>query len=95
MRYYFLQISYYNSSVSYAPGRVQSVEKPSHGEIPRGYGEDSGGGNTVGLLQYLQNRFGDVASFSGTYRANRWRVDLILQEGVERVICILFTHAHK
>jgi len=66
--------------VSYALGRVQSVERPSHGEIPCGYGEDSGGGDTVGLLEYLVNRFGDVASFSATYRANRWTVDMI-QEG--------------
>lgn len=70
---FFLQISYHNSSVSYMPGRVYSVEKPSRGEIPRGYGE---GSNTVRLLQYLVNRFSDVASFSGTYTANRWRVDM-------------------
>ena len=81
--------------MSYATGRVQSVERPSRGEIPRGYGEDSGGGNTVGLLQYLVNRFGDVASFSGTYRANRWTVDMIFHEGVERVICLLLTHAYN
>ena len=68
--------------MSYSSGRVRSVERPSRGVIPRGYGEDSGGGDTVGLLQYLENRFGDVASFSGTYRANRWRVDMIFQEGV-------------
>jgi len=79
--------------VSYVPGRVQSVERPSRGDIPRGYGEDSGGGNTVGLLQYLVNRFGDVASFSGTYRANRWTVNMI-QEGLDRVIC-LFAQAHN
>ena len=73
----------------HAPGRVQSVERPSRGDIPRGYGEDSGGGDTVGLLQYLVNRFGDVASFSGTYRANRWTVDMILQ-GVELRVIIMF-----
>ena len=77
----FLQIGYYTSSVSYSSGRVLTVESPSRGEIPRGYGEDSGGGDTVGLLQYLQDRFGDAASFSATYRADSWRVDLILQEG--------------
>ena len=79
--------------MSYSPGRVQSVERPSRGEIPRGYGEDSGGGDTVGLLQYLENRFGGVASFSATYRANRWRVDMIFQEGVDRMKCFFFTHA--
>ena len=74
--------------MSYSPGRVQSVQRPSRGEIPRGYGEDSGGGDTVGLLQYLENRFGDVASFSGTYRADRWRVDMILHEGACEINCV-------
>ena len=78
--------------MSYAPGRVQSVERPSRGDIPRGYGEDSGGGNTVGLLQYLVNRFGDVASFSGTYRANRWTVEMIFHEGACGVNCIHNVH---
>ena len=87
----FLQSSYYqyNSSVSYTSGRVQSVEKPNHREIPYvyGYGEDSGGGDTAKLLQYLVNRFGSVASFSGTYRANRWRVNMIFQEGMCMCMC--------
>ena len=70
--------------MSYSSGRVLTVESPSPGEIPRGFGEDSGGGDTVGLLQYLFNRFGHVSSFSGTYRADRWSVTINhqLEEGI-------------
>ena len=81
-----------NPGVTYPPGRVLSVNKTSYFDnmpkIPLGYGEDSGGGDTVGLLQYLQDRFGDVASFSGVYKADDWRVNLILQEGAGIAISI-------
>ena len=30
------------------------------------------GGETAELLLYLQQRFGSVSSFSGSYRADRW-----------------------
>ena len=78
--------------MTYPPGRVLSVHRTSYFDnmpiIPRGYGEDSGGGDTVGLLQYLQDCFGDIASFSGAYGADGWRVDLILQEGTGIVISV-------
>ena len=87
------EIQFHRDGVTYPPGRVLSVNKTSYSDnmptVPRGYGEDSGGGDTVGLLQYLQDRFGDVASFSGAYGADGWRVDLILQEGTG--IAISFT----
>ena len=41
-----------------------------------GYGTDIGGGNTAELLDYLQQRFGPVSSFSGSYRADRWELTI-------------------
>lgn len=51
------------------------VEKWSRG-TPYGYGSDSGGGNTAGLLVALEEEFGAVASFAGTYRADSWNWNL-------------------
>ena len=58
------------SSVTYSGGKVLTVERRTY--RPSGYGSDSGGGDTLGLLQYLHNRFGPVTSFSGSYRADSW-----------------------
>ena len=41
-----------------------------------GYGDDSGGGSTAKLLCYLVQRFGPISSFSGSYRADRWRLTI-------------------
>ena len=41
-----------------------------------GYGSDTGGGNTLQLLQDMSERFGPVASFSGSYRADRWKIKI-------------------
>ncbi|CAH3188819.1 unnamed protein product, partial [Porites evermanni] len=69
-------VAYYlnKSSVSGDLNQVQAIERKSYrnSEWPRGYGSDSGGGNTVGLLKEVYNRFGVVTSFTGTYRANEW-----------------------
>ena len=69
---FLLQSSYYNSSVVDINNRVKAIEKVSRREFPSGYGEDSGGGNTVKLLESTVARFGPIASFSGTYNANQW-----------------------
>lgn len=55
----------------------QVVERIPYQTLPYGQGDDSGGGNTDKLLRYVTDRFGPVASFSGTYRANRW--ELVVQ----------------
>lgn len=69
-------VAYYlsKSSVSGDVNQVQAIERKSYrnSEWPRGYGSDSGGGDTVGLLKKVYNRFGVVTSFTGTYRANQW-----------------------
>ena len=41
-----------------------------------GYGSDDGGGHTADNLIYLTNRFGPISSFSGSYRADRWTVNI-------------------
>ncbi len=51
---------------------VQVEEGPSF----FGFGSDIGGGRTEGLLQYLSDRFGPVSSFTGTYRADQWTVNI-------------------
>ena len=40
------------------------------------YGSDSGGGDTRELLLYLYGRFGPVSSFTGTYQADRWNLNI-------------------
>ncbi|XP_070546543.1 uncharacterized protein, partial [Ptychodera flava] len=66
-------ISYYldKSDVTYQEGRVQSIERLR--EAPRGYGTGSG---TVELLNYVNQRFGPVTSFTGTYQADHWDLTL-------------------
>lgn len=61
------------SSVTVAPGVSQTltVEKRPR-SAPRGYGKDSGGGNTAGMLRQLSEDYGAVTSFAGTYRADSW-----------------------
>ena len=73
-----MQSSYYldDSRVVDTNSRVTTVEKVSRQEFPFGYGEDSGGGNTVKLLESTVARFGPIASFRGTYRANRWSLHI-------------------
>ena len=78
-----LQSSYYldRSYVVYSPGQVSTVERirSSSQTFSFGYGPDTGGGNTLRMLQYLHGRFGPVASFSGSYRANSWTLQISRQ----------------
>ena len=49
-----LEVAYYvdKSSVSGDVNQVQTIERKSYRDSwPRGYGSDSGGGDTVGLLK--------------------------------------------
>ena len=69
--------SYYlsRSNVSgYSPQSVSTVERVS--SLPTGYGSDTGGGSTDQLLNYVTGRFGPVASFSGSYRADTWTLNI-------------------
>ena len=40
------------------------------------YGSDDGGGRTHELLSYLYTRFGPISSFTGTYQADEWRLNI-------------------
>ncbi|KAL9963162.1 hypothetical protein ACROYT_G032337 [Oculina patagonica] len=73
-------VAYYidESSVSGDVNQVQAVERKGmiSSQWSYGYGTDSGGGNTVGLLKQIHSRFGVVTSFTGTYKAYEWSLVL-------------------
>ena len=71
-----LQASYYLENSSVSGVSSQTVERIPSQTLPNGYGNDSGGGKTDELLMYLAKRFGPVASFSGSYRADRWELSI-------------------
>ena len=73
-----LQSSYFlaNSSVVDINDRVKAIEKVSRRVFPLGYGDDSGGGDTVKLLESTVAHFGPIASFRGTYRASHWTLHI-------------------
>lgn len=65
------------SDVSYPPGSVLSVEKVANFLLPSlANGFDAHGNHTLQALEYLTGRFGPVASFTGTGKADRWRLTL-------------------
>ena len=84
-----LQSSYYlqRSSVVYSPGQVLTLERSNYQTLPSGYG---GGSDTLRVLQYLRGRFGHVASFSGSYRADSWTLQISRQSvsGVFLLSCV-------
>lgn len=65
-----------NSDVTYSSGSVRSVERHNSQTLPSGYGSDTGGGETDTILAYVVSRFGPVASFSGSYRADSWTLNI-------------------
>ena len=65
-----------DSKVTYSPGSVLSVERHNYQTLPSGYGDDRGGGDTDKLLEYVVSRFGPVASFSGSYKADSWVLNI-------------------
>ncbi len=54
------------------PGN-QVVQVEEEGRFRFAFG---GGGRTERLIQYLSDRFGPVSSFTGTYRADEWTVNI-------------------
>ncbi|XP_077997970.1 uncharacterized protein LOC144451072 isoform X2 [Glandiceps talaboti] len=68
-----------DTTVTARGGRIdiEAIEPlPYSSDTPYAYGNDDGGGNTVGLLLYLSNRFGPVTSFSGTRTADEWNLTI-------------------
>ena len=76
-----LQSSYYlrRSSVVYSPGQVLTMEETTYQNLPCAYGSDTGDCHTLRVLQYLRGCFGPVASFSGSYRADSWTLQISRQ----------------
>ena len=64
------------SDVTYSSGSVLDVERHSYQTLPCGYGSDTGGCKTDKILEYVVGRFGPVASFSGSYRADAWTLNI-------------------
>ncbi|XP_041357720.1 uncharacterized protein LOC121374683 [Gigantopelta aegis] len=69
-----LMFSYYNTISSVDLSHVVNstsvlVEKRRRSSA---IGDDSGGGNTVGLIKLLNARWGPIKSFSGCYKADHW-----------------------
>ena len=72
------QIAHYPSAVTITgpDGDVQTDVPLLTSTDPFGYGNDSGGGDTPGMLRVINQTVGPVASFTGTYRADRWTLNL-------------------
>ena len=61
------------SDVLYPTGTVESVERVSNILLPSlANGFDGYGDHTLQALKYLMERFGSIASFTGTLEADRW-----------------------
>ena len=72
--------------MTYSSGSVRSVERQT---LPSGYGDDRGGGDTNKLLEYVVSRFGPVASFSGSYRADSWTLNIHRGNTPGIYICVI------
>ena len=65
------------SGVVYPAGSVLSVEKVSSILLPSlANGFDGYGNHTLQTLKYLTERFGSISSFTGTYRADRFTMNI-------------------
>ena len=66
-----------NSNVTYYNyGSVLSVERHTYQALLCGYGSDTGGCRTDEVLEYVVGCFGPVASFSGSYKADAWTLNI-------------------
>ena len=52
------------------------MERIPYTTLPYGYGSDTGGGRTDQLLEYVISRFGPIASYTGSYRADAWTLNI-------------------
>ena len=93
----FLQSSLYTdrTNVSHTPQRVGTVEKTGYGYLPYGYGRDDGEGSTTESLQYLINRFGSIASFSGAYSAEKWVLHIQRENGSSSEFCCSMENCYR
>ena len=62
--------------MTYSTGSVRSLERHSYQTLPCGYGSDTGGCRTDEILEYVVGRFGPVSSFSGSYKADAWTLNI-------------------
>ncbi|XP_072051923.1 uncharacterized protein [Amphiura filiformis] len=68
---------YFSLSTVEHDGQISSITREqSTDQIPYGFGDDAGGGNTVGLLYWVRLNYGSVASFTGSYKADRWDIKI-------------------
>ena len=76
-------MSYYLDRTSVIPDQNSSVIKvvERQSKVQCGHGDDESSGNTPKLLGYIQHRFGSIASFTGSYRADEWGLTMRSQGG--------------
>ena len=74
--------------MTYSSGSVLSVERHNYQTLPCGYGSDTGGCTTDKILEYVVSRFGPVASFSGSYRADSWTLNMY-RRNTPGILCII------
>ncbi len=86
-----LQGGYYESTVNYSPSKVETL---SSDILSSGYGTDTGGGHTAENLLYLTERFGPIASFSGSYRADGWTINIVRSSGIQRLKAMILIVTH-
>ena len=82
----YFQGMHYNSTVTATSGSIREVETLPSSEGLYGYGK---GGSTAKLLAYLAQRFGPVTSFTGSYKADNWTLNISRSAGKYRLT--LFT----
>ncbi len=68
-----LQSSTLNSSVIFNKSRVLKVD---NNLSLYAYGSDHGGGHTSRLLELLTQKLGPISSFTGTYLARKWILNI-------------------
>ena len=78
----YFQSGYYNSTVTVTSGNIREVEILPSSERFYGYGK---GGSTAKLLAYLAQRFGPVTSFTGSYKADNWTLNINRSAGKYRL----------
>lgn len=66
------------NEVSITSGRALAIEELGRAVLPGAYGSDNYLDSifTVKALKYIANRFGPAASFTGTYWATSWELNI-------------------
>ena len=93
----YFQGGHYNSTVTAISGNIREVETLPSSKGLYGYGVGGRtlygygvGGRTAELLAYLVQQFGPVTSFSGSYKAENWTLNINRSAGKNRLTLSLY-----